>query len=101
MENEWELLEQAAGLPQAELMRSFLEAQGIPVILNQEGAGHALGLTIGPLGWVEVMVPAHKLEAARQALASFGAGTSFNPVDEETPQEEEAPDESPANDPLA
>ena len=42
---------------QAELLRGLLEAQEIPVLLSREGAGRALGLSVGPLGEVHILVP--------------------------------------------
>lgn len=87
--NDWELLEETFGMPQAELIRSYLEAQGIPVFLSQEGAGHALGLTVGTMGRVEVLVPAHQLEAARQALAALNSDSVSTPAEDEPSSTEE------------
>jgi hypothetical protein len=50
---------------QAVLMKSMLEAEGIPVMSVQEGAGQAYGLIVGPLGEVTLLVPAKYEEAAR------------------------------------
>ncbi len=88
METEWELLEDVFGMPQAELLRSYLEALGIPVVLSQEGYGHVLALTVGPLGRVQVMVPVEKLDAARQAVAAMLPGVP--PAEEAVPADEEA-----------
>ncbi len=73
-DTKWEVLEIVAGDLQAELLRGLLEAQGIQVILNQEGAGRALGLNVGPLGEVEILVPTSQLESAKQILDDYYAG---------------------------
>ena len=55
-------------------MRGLLEAQGIQVWLNQEGAGAAYGINVGPLGTVEVLVPTSAVEQARQVLDAYYQG---------------------------
>lgn len=42
---------------EAEVMRSKLESEGIPCLLQREAAGSVFGITIGPLGEVRVLVP--------------------------------------------
>jgi hypothetical protein len=59
---------------EAEMLRGLLEAQGIPVILNQEGAGRAYGLGVGPLGMVQILVPEDALPVARLVLDDYYAG---------------------------
>ncbi len=70
-ESAWELVVTAAGMPQAELLRSVLEAQGIQTMLSQEGWGHAMGLTVGSMGRVEVLTPASQVAEARQILEEY------------------------------
>ena len=43
-EEKWEVVIEAPGVLQAEILRNLLEAQGIKVFLNQEGAGRAVGV---------------------------------------------------------
>jgi hypothetical protein len=45
-DQEWVIIEEIQGELQAQLLRGLLESQGIPVKLNQEGAGRAFGLTV-------------------------------------------------------
>lgn len=78
----WEVAEEVQGELQAELLRGLLEAQGIPTKLNQEGAGRAYGLGIGPLGTVQIMVPEDLLYRARQVLADYYSGAFEIPDDE-------------------
>lgn len=73
-EEKWEVVEMVQGQLQAEILRGLLEAQGIQVWLNQEGAGAAYGINVGPLGTVEVLVPTSALEQARQVLDAYYQG---------------------------
>lgn len=70
----WEVVEMVQGQLQAEILRGLLEAQGLQVWLNQEGAGAAYGISVGPLGTVEVLVPTSSLEQARQVLDAYYQG---------------------------
>lgn len=73
-DEQWEIVAEVAGPLQAEMLRGLLEAQEIPVILSQEGAGRAYGLTVGLLGRVQLLVPTSALERARQVLDEYDAG---------------------------
>jgi hypothetical protein len=84
----WETVEEVYGELQAEILRGLLEAQGIPVYLNQEGAGRAYGLNVGPLGGVQLMVPASLLETARQVLEDYYAGKFEGTADASGPDED-------------
>lgn len=70
----WEVVHEVSGELQAELMRGLLEAQGIRVMLNQEGAGRAYGLNVGRLGQVRILVPTSQLEEARSILNDYFSG---------------------------
>jgi hypothetical protein len=88
MTDDWKILAEVNGTLTAELWRGLLEAQGIPVVLSQEGAGRAIGLTVGPLGSVTILVPANEVEHARQVLDESETGEygESSSEDEETPQ---------------
>lgn len=73
-EEHWEVVEMVQGQLQAEILRGLLEAQGIQVWLNQEGAGVAYGINVGPLGTVEILVPSSEVNHARQVLDEYSAG---------------------------
>lgn len=89
MTNEnWEIVDEVSGELQAELLRGLLEAQGIEVVLNQEGAGRAYGLNIGTLGQVQIMVPSHSAVEARQILDDYYAG-KFEETDNISPEKSE------------
>ena len=72
--SKWVVATKAAGELQAEIMRGLLEAQGVNVYLAIEGAARAIGITAGPLGEVDVMVPEDELEEAQEIITSYRAG---------------------------
>jgi hypothetical protein len=53
----WQVIAQVGGLTQAAILVGRLQAEGIPARAWQEGAGQALGLTVGLLGAGHVAVP--------------------------------------------
>jgi len=72
--NKWEILAEVFGELEAELLRGLLEAGGIEVFLNQEGAARAYAVNVGLLGKVQVMVPSRQIQLARQILEDYEAG---------------------------
>lgn len=64
----WVTIYKTLGLAPAQIMAGRLEAEGIPVRAWQEGAGQALGLTVGLLGNGHVSVPETYADQARQLL---------------------------------
>lgn len=74
-EDKWVALETVSGNFQAEILRGLLEAQGVSVVLSQEGAGRsAYAVTVGPLGAVQILVPAEQVAEARKVLDGYYAG---------------------------
>jgi hypothetical protein len=59
----------ARSQPEAEIVKGRLNCDDIPAILRYEAAGIIYGLTVDGLGQVEVRVPAHLAERAREILA--------------------------------
>lgn len=76
-DNKWDVVYEANGMFQAELLRGLLEAQDIPVVLSQEGVGKVYSVTVGTLGLVQILVPVREFERARQILADFDSGKPF------------------------
>ncbi len=76
----------ANGMLAGEMIRNFLQAQGIPAMLNQESAGTTYGFTVGPLGLVDVLVPANQKDEAKKLLEEMEEG------DFELPDEEDEED---------
>jgi len=62
----------AQGLLQAEVYKSKLESAGIPVLLEYESVGPALGITVDGLGEVRVMVHDELAAEARTLLEEEG-----------------------------
>ena len=65
----WEVVARTNGLLQAEIISGRLNADVIPARAWQEGAGEALGLTVGMLGNGFVGVPEEYAAEAREILA--------------------------------
>lgn len=52
----------------AQVIKSHLESEGIPVLLQYESAGKVFGLTVNGLGAVKVLVPKELAERAKQVI---------------------------------
>ena len=64
----WEVVAQAPGITPATIIAGRLQAEGLPVRVWQEGAGQALGLTVGLLGTGYVAVPEEFVDQALEIL---------------------------------
>ena len=68
----WDLLTEVQGRLEADLLKSYLEAQGIDVELFQEAVGHHVyPVMVDGLGRVQLFVSKEKIELARKLLDSF------------------------------
>lgn len=65
----WEVVARMPGLTPATIVAGRLQAEGIPARAWQEGAGQALGLTVGLLGTGYVAVPESYAEKALDLLS--------------------------------
>jgi len=82
-EMKWEKLTEVYGRMEADIIKSFLEAHGIPVELFQEAVGHhAFPTTLDGLGRVELFVPREKIKDASERLKSYQ--TASNEPDDES-----------------
>ncbi len=82
----WEVIETVAGDLQAELLGGLLQAQGIPVVLSQEGVGRSVyPVTFGLLGKVDILVPSSYKAQALQVLQDYHAGLYAETAEEESP----------------
>ncbi len=52
----------------ASVIKSHLESEGIPVLLQYESAGKVFGLTVDGLGEVKVLVPQELVEEAKRII---------------------------------
>lgn len=68
------VVDTAIGAVQAEVLRGMLEAQGVQVMFSYESAGRVEGLFVGPMGEVDLLVPASQAAQARRILADYYAG---------------------------
>ncbi len=91
-DEEWVLVDKVSGQLQAEMLRGLLEAQGITVWLNQQGAARAYAVAVGSLGLVEILVPSSMEKKARQILDAFYRG-EFEDMDFEGPVSDEPVEE--------
>ncbi|OGO31266.1 MAG: hypothetical protein A2136_06970 [Chloroflexi bacterium RBG_16_54_11] len=73
-EDEWVLVEKVQGQFQAEILKGLLEAQGIMVWLNPQGAARAYAVSVGTLGAVELLVPSSAADHAREVLDAYYRG---------------------------
>ncbi len=62
------------GQLEAEMIKGFLEAQGLDVVLSQESIGRTYGLTAGSLGQVKILVPETQAEEAASILNAMERG---------------------------
>lgn len=71
-EMKYELLVELHSRMQADLLESYLEANGIDVELIQEAVGHTVfPVTVDGLGRVQVFVPREKMKEAGKFLERF------------------------------
>ncbi len=68
----------AAGLLEADMIKALLEAQDFTVVLSQESLGRSMGLSAGPLGKVEVLVPAEQADEVNKYLSEIDEGEYSN-----------------------
>ena len=85
MEPNYKLVAKAHGHVDAEMIKIFLEAAGIPAQIFQESLGITYGLTVGSLGEVDILVPAENEAEALQLLEDMESGVLEQPpVETET-----------------
>ena len=67
----YEVLTEVSGRPEGEFLKSYLEANGIDVVLFQESVGQTMGITVDGLGRVQIFVPKEQAAEARQLLEEY------------------------------
>jgi hypothetical protein len=79
----YEKLTDLQGRLEANMVESYLEAQGIDVELIQESLGQSsYAVSVNGLGRVQVFVPKDQIEEARQLLKTFREGFKGQEDDE-------------------
>jgi len=58
----------AQGELEASVIKSHLECEGIPVMLQYESVGRVFGLTVDGLGEIRILVPQELAEKAREII---------------------------------
>ena len=87
-DDEWVLIDKIQGQFQAEIIKGLLEAQGIQVWLNSQGAARAYAVTVGTLGAVELLVPSSQADRAREIMEEYNRGDFENmKLDDSEPPE--------------
>jgi hypothetical protein len=71
MPDKFVVVETIAGRGNAEILRSFLQAQGIQCELSQEALGSVYGFTVGGLGSVDLLVPSQQGKQAREIIREY------------------------------
>lgn len=84
----------ANGMLEAESVKILLESFDIPAYVNQESAGLTYGLTVGPLGEVDVLVPDEFLVQAKQVISDMQKGLLEQPDSSDNNALSEDPDEN-------
>jgi len=72
--NTREIVYIAHGVLDAEMMRAFLESNGIRAFIMQESVGLTYGLTMGPLGECKILVEPQNVETARELITLYETG---------------------------
>lgn len=70
---EFVVVETVQGEVKANVLKSHLESEGIPVVLAYESAGVVFGVTVDGLGKVRIMVPEQFVDQAREVIEPGGA----------------------------
>jgi hypothetical protein len=74
MSREYQAVYTANGQLEAHIIKGLLEAAGITVQVSQEGAGEALGFSIGLLGDAYLLVPDDQVAEAEALIAAMEKG---------------------------
>ena len=67
-ETEYVVVSRVQGDIIANVLKSHLESEGIPVLLKYEAAGKIYGLTVDGIGEVKILVPQEYAEEAKSII---------------------------------
>jgi hypothetical protein len=71
MPDKYVVVDTISGRGIAEILRSFLQSQGIQCELSQEALGSVYGFTVGGLGSVDLLVPSSQGKQARELIREY------------------------------
>ncbi len=74
MTEKYDLVWIAYGMLDAETIRLLLESFQIKIKMFQESLGAVYGMAFGPIGEVEIFVPHHQADEAKQILDDYIKG---------------------------
>lgn len=74
-EMKWEKLADVYGRLEADMIKSYLEAEGVEVELFQEAIGQLIPTNLDEFGRVQLFVPKEKLEEARKLFEEYQNST--------------------------
>lgn len=74
MPSDYQVVYTAHGQLDAEMIKAFLEANGIQALIAGESVGTAYGITLGPLGDIDIIVSAAQADEARSLLEAMERG---------------------------
>lgn len=77
-ERNWEVVEEAPNIIQAEIIRGLLEAQGLSVLISREGYQSAIGISGPPAAFIEILVPNDQVKEAKKILNDYYSGNLNN-----------------------
>jgi hypothetical protein len=88
-EMKWEKLADVYGRLEAEVVKSYLEAAGVPVELFQEAIGQLIPTTLDEFGRVQLFVPKEKLSEAQKLYEDYRNSTPAGFTDNELTDNQE------------
>ena len=68
----------AQGEAEAGIIKSHLECEGIPVMLQYESVGRVFGFTVDGLGEIRILVPQGLVERAKEIIKPREPGEASN-----------------------
>jgi len=75
------LIWKASGYMDAQLIKNYLESFGIAVYNFEESVALSYGLTVGPLGEVELYVPSSQAEEAEKYMRQYAEASGQDQPD--------------------
>ncbi len=79
----------ATGKFEAEMVKMFLNSEGIPAESAQESYGMTLGLTLGRLGRADILVPIEFEQKAKELIEAMESNKLEAPEDDSSDLEEQ------------
>ena len=87
-----------SGQLQGQMIRIFLESQGISACVEEESSGTVFGMGVGPMAEAKIMVPEEQAAKALEILAALDRGEYELPSDVKNGEDENSSDEANGDD---